>query len=385
MGDPAPPTVQVDQTGAPTDKGASINYLSHDRSQQTHTSTHMRRFVHYIDNGMDKAGLTKNRNGDWVFDDGYYYIPYRLLRSSVNPSDWASLTTNNRMVRVKKMGFNIVKYLPLVQRIQNVQSTTQISNQVFKDAELMILNDEARLTEELLSEEPDSDNTSVLNTPNAGMTKSFPDTLNSGKLKRAYFNMGPDFQTPGDPIAGYDSINLWNDWNVTLNSPGEKYTHSWHAGPEGNSRWYAIGAMKTRKIAGQSNLQTYPMGMLSLESDIGIIEANMATEINKNYQSNPQPMYCKVFPIHGYTSPLIIDAMIIVEYFSELEWMKRPTNSIITPNRNYQQEIPRNPWEGTDPVLQYNLNRPKNIVQWRNAYMRGEEVNDTNNAGIYIF
>lgn len=104
-------------------------------------------------------------------------------------TDWKALTTNNRAMRVKEMGFTITKYLPLNEQTKQICGVTDIYTQVVADPELMVMTDTNRLTEELV-ETLKKD--ASINSVNDKFSNALPKTMAAGKLSRCKFNYGPE-------------------------------------------------------------------------------------------------------------------------------------------------------------------------------------------------
>ena len=100
-----------------------------------------------------------------------------------------------------------------------------------------------------------------------------------------------------------------------------KNSHSWTGGEEANERWYAIGKISRRQNSlDVKDENLHPWKYCGLDT-IGVIEANQVTEINQNYKNNAEPVYVRILPVHGKTGPLIVYGLLVVEYFSTLEWL----------------------------------------------------------------
>lgn len=370
-----PEVTNIDQTGQQAGGAAGIFHRGQD-SSKTKVWNFSRTFQHYADNDPNFPGLEINTaNKTATFSEAWQWIPYQNLRASITPREWKTIGACSRLIRVRKLGFQVHNMQTISQEVATQSGKATITNQFVSQPFVMYGVDSDRLTYDMVTTSPDQD-TKDRNKVNGELMECWPASYAEGKLKPIKWNLGKQFvqslfngTTQKENTTARGTVNTLNGFmNVSFHSNG-MFSHTWHAHADALDRWYAVGAYLSVPNADGSDHAEYPISPeLSADKEIGVIESNCATDVNRNYQGGPEPVYMKIVPIHHMVAPVNVNASFFITYFSEVETMMQPTAAFLTVNNgNVIPGSKLNPYKLTNQPV-WNWNRERDIYRWQVGY-----------------
>lgn len=336
-----------------------------------------RTFQHYADNEPTFPGLVikPGKTPTATFDEGWQWIPYNQLRASVSPREWRELAAGSRAIRVTEFGFRVHNAQTISQGIAptgNLNITSQFVSQPF----FMYGVDHANFTWEMITNSKDAE-TQQRNSPNGGMTETWPSSYDAGRLKKVQWDLGPDFvrslgQVTGgaqmETTSARGTINTLNGLLDVKFSNDGSFGHTWHCPGEGR-RWYAIGKFLSTPFPDGTFKKQYPFPQdISRPDEFGDIESNQATDINQNFHAPPPPCYVKIVPIHHMNGPLLVNASFFITYHCKVETLEAPARAILTQNLGtWSITKPTNSY-GLTQMPKWNLNRDRDIYRYGKGF-----------------
>lgn len=364
----------IDQSGQQNQFQAGSFHRSQDTGK-TKTWHFSRTFQHFADNDPNFAGLSVNfANKTATFTESWQWIPYQNLRSSITPRQWKVLGANSRLLRVKKLGFKVHNMQTISQDVAAQAGSQKITNQFVSQPFAMYGIDRDRITYDMVTTSTDTD-TVNRNKVNSNMMDCWPADYDTGKLKPITWNLGKEFAeslggtTQIENTTARGTVNCLNGFmDVSFSTSGE-FSHTWHGHADALDRWYAIGKYVTVPDPKKKPRTPFPLPeSLTASQEIGVIESNCGTDINRNYQGAPEPAYIKIVPIHHMTAPVNVTASFFITYFCEVETLLQPSASFLTINSGA-------PISGSkvDPYslgehAKWNFNRERDIYRWRSGF-----------------
>ena len=359
----------------------------------SHIKKFTRRLIHYVDNAMDKKGCFKTdpqgyttdnfapndkhwaHENRYVLDDGWKRIPYETLFASINGRDWLQNTTGSKgFVIKKKVGFQISDYMPLLTDTKTVSSTTVMTSQFVQKPDLWCFKDTGLdWTPIVMHSKADGHGYTV----NHNMECLEPETQDVGKLKRMYFDLGDEF----DKTLGTEKCETWDvstlngDNDITMIGLGGNYGHEYKPA----HRYYPLGIRPykgtdtdkdhaTGAMGSKTNVQPYVNNILP--DKLGDIEYNVGTGINQNCDE-PPVVGVRIRPLHGVGGPINITGCIIIDYYSEVEFIHGFNKQIQTLNMNdpYPMQRPKGlKWRDlAQTVNKFNMNYDRHLTQWKTS------------------
>lgn len=358
----------------------------------SHHKSFSRRFIHYVNNAMDKEGVFKTdpegytmdnyapnksnyaNENRYILDDGWQRIPYETLFASINGRQWLQNTTGARGFKVKKVGFTITDYMPLLTDTKTVSSTTVMTSQFVNKPDLWVFKDTGLdWTPIVLQSKKDGHAYSV----NHNMEALEPESQEVGALKRMYFDLGDEFaNTLGDEVCDkWDVSTINGDNDIHMMGMGSTYSHSYSP----PNRFYPLGIRPykgtdsdkddaTAAMGADTNNQPYVWKVMP--DKLGDIEYNVGTGINQNCME-PPVVGVRIRPLHGVQGPINITGCIVVDYFSEVEFIHGTNRQIQTLNMSdpYKAQHPvGKKWRDmAHTVNKFNLNYDRHISQWKTS------------------
>ncbi len=334
----------------------------------TTTTRHTRRFMHYISNNMDAAGLVGN-----VMDEGWQYIPYRTLRASVTPRQLKALLMGKRAFKVKKMGFRLEHFNPLLEKVQATGGASEITSQFENRPFLMKLTDHDLILDPMLeTQEADQD----WNISNKDLIRALPTSQAEGSLPRVNFNLGPEFAESlaytNETTDAWGSFTTWSGFDIQTSMTGEGTSHTWHNKGDGQ-RWYPT--TKHAKWPTGAKLPT----ILKTDYDMGSVEYNTFTQINNNFSAKPPPVLVRINPVHGASGAIDIKGQCFVTYFSEIEWQDN-NPGLLTLNEAPHVTTASLAWDRVVAPA-YTLAPVRHDSSWQEAWQYQDQVLGSQSGG----
>lgn len=384
----AVPTENVDLVGQQSSGDAGKFSVS-----QATTGTKIwhfqRTFQHYIESDTNFPGLvTDVPNKKATFSEGWHWIPYNNLRASITPRDWKALTVNSRLMRVKSMGFKVHNCQTIAQQAKSNTSAADLTAQFISAPFYMYGVDRGRLTQDLIWGSEDA-NTKARNSVNDHLTVAWPESFAAGQLKKVVWNLGPNYieslglNPAGDAVqeavTSRGSVNTLNGFfDLTFERSGD-FSHTWHGHAEADDRWYAIGKYTSLPQSDGTIKPVRLINTIDATTEIGQIEYNAGTDVNRNYQGAPEPCYVKLPPIFQKLGPMIINASMFITYHCTLETLPQPSASFLTLNQGVPIIGQETSYNLATPA-KWNFNRERNIYQWQAGYTYKAQPNTRRSA-----
>ena len=345
----APPIAQISQAaGGPSGAGQTPGRLASGITPRT--TKHKRRFFHYFDNSMNATGLVGK-----IVDEGWQMVPYRCLRASVTPREWAAHTKTSGAFRIKSIGFNARHLNPMVERIVPRAGATALDSVFDNHPFAMWLTDEDMTLDPCIQPLGAVGN---WNAVNSNLTRSYPGDMANGTLRRVQFDLGEEFvdSLNGETTDAWGSFTTLDDFDITTAPIGGSagITHTM------DNRWYPTAPYKGHRENGANIITT-----LNEVHDLGVVENVIDSQVNRMRAGKPPAVMVKMNPIYGIDGAINVGAQMLFEYFCEIDWMPCPSG-LLTLNMG-PTPAGTNAWARAVPP-QYSLVNPYGIMAWQERF-----------------